>query len=84
MNKANNRIKLEVRKEQYGFVKDTGRKNAIFIGRMLSERAIKIQKDVPVYFIDFTKYSNSRLSIYCLIIILGRETILLTYHLLES
>lgn len=39
MNIAHSRIKLEIRQGQYGFVKDTGRKKAIFIGRKSNKNA---------------------------------------------
>ena len=55
MMRARSRIKPEIGKEQFGFVQDAGTRNAIFILRMLSERAIEMQKDLYVCFIDYTK-----------------------------
>jgi len=55
MMRARSKIKPEIGKEQFGFVKDAGTKNAIFVLRILSERAIEMQKDLYVCFIDYTK-----------------------------
>lgn len=54
MNRAWSKIKLKIGQEQYSFVKDTERRNAKFMIRMLSERAIQMQ-DVHLCFIDYTK-----------------------------
>ena len=45
----------EIAEQQYGFMKEKGTRNAIFILRMIAERAIEMQKDVYVCFIDYTK-----------------------------
>ena len=52
-----NRIKIseQVAEEQCGFVEGKGTRNAIFILRMLSERAIEMQNDLCLCFIDHTK-----------------------------
>ena len=55
MTRVRNKIKPEIGQEQCGFVKDSGTRNAIFMIRMLSERAIEMQRDVYMCFIDFTK-----------------------------
>ena len=55
MNRARSRIRPEIGKEQCGFVQDAGTRNAIFMIRMLSERAIEMQKDLHLCFIDYTK-----------------------------
>ena len=55
MMRARCRIRPEIGKEQFGFVQDAGTRNAIFVLRMLSERAIEMQKDLYICFIDFTK-----------------------------
>ena len=44
--------KLE--KNKCGFVQDAGTRNAIFMVRMISERAIEKQRDVYMCFIDYT------------------------------
>ncbi|ELT98390.1 hypothetical protein CAPTEDRAFT_77922, partial [Capitella teleta] len=49
-----NIIKQEVAEEQCGFVESKGTKNAIYILRMLSERAIEMQNDLYLCFIDYT------------------------------
>ena len=50
MNRARSRIRPEIGQEQCGFVKDTGTRNALFMIRMLSERAIQMQKNVYMCF----------------------------------
>ena len=55
MNRARSRIRPEIGKEQCGFVQDAGKRNAIFIIRILSERAIEMQKDLFLCFVDYTK-----------------------------
>ena len=50
-----NKITPEIAEEQYGFVKDKGTRNAIYMIRTLTERAIEIQKDLYLCFIDYTK-----------------------------
>ena len=52
---ARSRIRPEIAKEQFGFVQDAGIRNATFVLRMLSERAIEMQKDLYVCFVDYTK-----------------------------
>ena len=47
--------KPEISQEQCGFVEDTGTRNAIFIVRALCERAIEVQHDLYLCFIDYTK-----------------------------
>ena len=55
MMRARCRIRPEIGKEQFGFVLDAGTRNAIFVLRMLSERAIEMQNDLYISFIDYTK-----------------------------
>ena len=55
MERVYSRIRPEIGIEQCGFVEDTGMKNAIFMVRMISERAIVKQRDDYMYFIDYTK-----------------------------
>ena len=50
-----NKINPEIAEEQCGFVEGKGTTNAIFILRTLIERALEIQKDVYLCFIDYTK-----------------------------
>lgn len=40
------KIKNEIAEEQYGLTEGKGTKNAVFMPRMLSERSIKMQKDM--------------------------------------
>ena len=53
--RARKHIKLKIGKEQYGFMKDAGTRNAIFTLRMICERSIEMQKDIYLCFIDYTK-----------------------------
>ena len=55
MARIRNKISPEIAEEQCGFVKDKGTRNAIYMLRTLTERAIEIQKDLNLCFIDYTK-----------------------------
>ena len=55
MARSRNRIRPEIGKEQCGFVDDAGTKTAIWMVRILSERAIEMQRDLYICFIDYTK-----------------------------
>ena len=55
MMRARRCTRPEISKVQCGFTEDTGTRNAIFILRNLCERAIEVQKDLYVCFIDYTK-----------------------------
>ena len=55
LNRIRGRTKGEISEEQYGFRPDKGTRNALFIMRMLSERAIQMQKVLYVCFIDYVK-----------------------------
>ena len=46
MARMRNKITPEIAEEQYGFVKDKGTRNAIYMLRTLTERAIEIQRDI--------------------------------------
>jgi len=46
---------MEISGVQFGFVADSGTRNAIFALRSMTERAIEMQKDVFMCFIDYTK-----------------------------
>ena len=54
-------IRPEIGKEQYGFMKGTGTRNAIFTLRMICERSMEMQKDLYIYicFIDCAKAFES-------------------------
>ena len=49
----------EISNVQYGYMADTGKRNAIFVLRKVVERAIEKQKDVYVCFIDYSKAFNT-------------------------
>ena len=55
MERLKGRIRQEVGEEQFGFLEGKGTTNAIFVLRMLAERAIEMQKDIYVCFIDYEK-----------------------------
>ncbi|GFO02811.1 retrovirus-related pol polyprotein from type-1 retrotransposable element r2 [Plakobranchus ocellatus] len=55
MLRIRNKIKPEIAEEQCGFVEDKGTSNAIYILRTFIERALEVQKDVYLCFIDYTK-----------------------------
>ena len=52
MMRTRSKLSPEFGKEQCGFREDTGTRNAIFMLRMLTERAVEMQKDVYVCLID--------------------------------
>ena len=41
--------------KQFGFVEDAGTKIAIFVLRVITERAVEMQKDIYMCFIDYAK-----------------------------
>ena len=55
MDKVHSRIRPEIGIEQCSFVADTGMRNARFMVRMISVKAIEKQGDVYMCFIDYTK-----------------------------
>ena len=55
LNRIKRKLKPEIAEEQYGFMKGKGTRNAIFIMRMLTERAIEVQRDVYMCFLDYEK-----------------------------
>ena len=55
LQRARSRITPEIGKQQFGFVKDAGTRNAIFVLKIMTERAIEMQKDVYICFIDYSK-----------------------------
>ena len=48
-------IMPEIGKEQYGFMKGKGTSNVIFVLRMIGERAVEMQRDLFLCFIDYEK-----------------------------
>ena len=50
-----NKIHPEIAEKHYGFQLDKSTRNAIFFRRILSERAIEMQQDLHVCFIDYKK-----------------------------
>ena len=55
LNRIKNKVKSEIGEEQFGFMKGKGTTNAVFVVRMLGERAIEMQKDLFMCFIDYEK-----------------------------
>lgn len=50
MNRTRNRIKPEIRQDLYGFVKNTGRRNPIFMIRITPERERHTNADACVIY----------------------------------
>ena len=55
LNRIKKKIRFKVAEEQYGFTEGKGTRNAIFNMRMITERAIEVQKSVFMCFIDYEK-----------------------------
>lgn len=55
MLRARKKIKPEIAEEQCGFVEGKGTANGVYILRTLSERALEVQQDLYLCFIDYTK-----------------------------
>ena len=53
--RARSKIRPEISEVQYGFMQDKGTRNAIYILRTLEERAIEMQRDIFLCFIDYSK-----------------------------
>ena len=53
--RVRNKINPEIGWEQFGFRKNKGTRNAIFVMRNLAERSIEVQKDIFAIFIDYEK-----------------------------
>ena len=53
--RVRNKINPEIGWEQFGFRKNKGTRNAIFVMRTLAERSIEVQKDIFAIFIDYEK-----------------------------
>ena len=53
--RARSKITPKIGNQQFDFVKDAGTRNGIFVLRITTERAVEMQKDVYVCFIDYTK-----------------------------
>ena len=60
MARMRNKITPEIAEEQCGFVKDKGTRNAIYMLRTLTERAIEIQRDLYLCFIDSKAFDKLR------------------------
>ncbi|XP_037779155.1 uncharacterized protein LOC119575579 [Penaeus monodon] len=55
MARARSKLRPEIGKEQCGFVEDSGTRKATWMMRMSSERAVEMQKDMYMCFVDYTK-----------------------------
>lgn len=55
MNRMRNKILPEISETQFGFMADKGTRNAIFALGTLMERAIEVQKNLYLCFIDYSK-----------------------------
>ena len=57
--RVRNKIKPEEAGEQCGFVEGKGTSNVTYTHRSLIERAVEVQKEVYLCFIDYTKAFDS-------------------------
>ena len=55
LNRMKSKIKQKISQEQNAYMEGKGTRNAIFIVRMLAERALEVQKDLYLCFIDYSK-----------------------------
>ena len=55
MRRVRNKLLPEISKEQFGFKRDCGTRNTIFVFRILGERSIEMQTDLHIAFIDYEK-----------------------------
>ena len=55
MNRMRDKIMPEISETQFGFMADKGTRNAIFALRILMERAVEVQTDLYLCFIDYSK-----------------------------
>ena len=55
MKRMRNKLSPEISRSQFGFVSDSGTRNAIFTLQTLMERSIEVQKDLYLCFIDYSK-----------------------------
>ena len=55
MKRVKNKLSPELAKSQFGFVSDSGTRNAIFTLQTLMERSVEVQKDLYLCFIDYSK-----------------------------
>ncbi|GFS06308.1 retrovirus-related Pol polyprotein LINE-1 [Elysia marginata] len=53
--RVRNKIRPEIGDTQCGFVEEKGTTNAVYMLRMITERALEMQKDIYPCFIDYTK-----------------------------
>ena len=49
------KIRPQISQKQFGFVAGKGTRNAVFTLRVLVERAIYVQKDLYICFVDYEK-----------------------------
>ena len=55
MRRVRNKLLPEISEEQFGFKKDCGTRDAIFVLRIRGERSIEMQRDIHIAFIDYEK-----------------------------
>jgi len=55
MKRVRNKLDPEISETQFGFVPDSGTRNAIFTLQTLMERSIEVQRDLYLCFIDYSK-----------------------------
>ncbi|GFR94219.1 RNA-directed DNA polymerase from mobile element jockey-like [Elysia marginata] len=55
MTRIRSKIRPEIAESQFGYVPGKGTRNAIFTLSMLMERAVEVQHDIYLCFIDYSK-----------------------------
>ena len=55
MKRSRSHLTPMIRKEQCGFVQNSGTANAVFMLRQIGERAIEVQNDIHICFLDYSK-----------------------------
>ena len=55
LKRIRSKIRPQISDEQFGFVAEKGTSNALFTLRILTERAIEVQKDIFTCFVDYEK-----------------------------
>ena len=55
MRRVRSKLLPEISEEQFGFMKDYGTRDAVFMFKILGERSIEMQLDIHIAFIDYEK-----------------------------
>ena len=55
LTRIRNKIRPQISEEQYGFVKERVSRNPIFAMKILSEKALEVNQDLYLCFVDYEK-----------------------------